>query len=127
MKTLDIAWLAGLLEGEGAFVSVNGQPRITLSSTDRDIVERVATMFGGMRVKPRMTSRLGKKQQFETSAYSRQAASWMMTIFVFMSEHRKNQIRTILMRWRSMRGESMEKKIAKAAHMRACRLGRYHR
>lgn len=46
----DIAWLAGLLEGEGCFLgappSSPNQPLITVVMTDLDVIQRVADMFG---------------------------------------------------------------------------------
>ncbi len=43
----DLIWLAGLLEGEGAFDSHRGRyPRIRLQMTDRDIVARAAALMG---------------------------------------------------------------------------------
>lgn len=42
----DLLWLAGLLEGEGAFDLSKGRyPRIRLAMTDRDIVGRAATLM----------------------------------------------------------------------------------
>ena len=46
MNSLDWAWVAGLLEGEGCFTfSSNGYPRIQLQMTDEDIVSRIANYF----------------------------------------------------------------------------------
>lgn len=43
-----IAWGAGLFEGEGSFCFSKGKPRgIQISSTDRDILEKIVTIFGG--------------------------------------------------------------------------------
>ena len=56
MSDLDIAWLAGLLEGEGAFfvqhVRASGNRRartrivVAVQMTDRDIVERIVQLTG---------------------------------------------------------------------------------
>jgi hypothetical protein len=52
MKKADLHWLSGLLEGEGCFSSdlVKGRrrryPLIVVQMTDRDVVERVAALFG---------------------------------------------------------------------------------
>jgi DNA-binding XRE family transcriptional regulator len=46
----DLCWLAGYLEGEGSFScgppSKPGQPVISVSSTDEDIIARVALLWG---------------------------------------------------------------------------------
>lgn len=50
MKTLDLAWLAGLLEGEGSFLkgspSKPNRPRVSLQMTDADVVNRAAALMG---------------------------------------------------------------------------------
>ena len=51
MLTLkEIAWLAGLLEGEGSFgayVKGSQSPCIQFSMCDKDVLERAANMLGG--------------------------------------------------------------------------------
>lgn len=43
----DIAWLAGLLEGEGSFdLHRHRYPRVRLAMADRDTVERAAQLMG---------------------------------------------------------------------------------
>jgi hypothetical protein len=48
--SLQRAWLAGLLEGEGTFLrpppSMPNCPIVACRMTDRDVVERVAACFG---------------------------------------------------------------------------------
>lgn len=53
MKPTDIAWLAGVFEGEGCIsIERNGALRLTVSMTDRDIIERIDTLFPSAGVKP---------------------------------------------------------------------------
>lgn len=111
MELVDVAWLAGLLEGEGTFTVNQGGgsltlPRIDMLSTDRDIVQRAASLlhtkangpyaarpFGAIRAtKPRYQLRLTK---------SSEAAGWMMTVYSFMGDRRKAKIREILHDWRT--------------------------
>jgi len=43
---LDIAWFAGLFEGEGcAEIAKNGGTRLTIRMTDRDVIDRVNVLF----------------------------------------------------------------------------------
>ncbi|MDG4792717.1 hypothetical protein [Micromonospora sp. WMMD1082] len=43
----DVIWLAGLLEGEGAFDLQRGTyPRVRVAMVDRDVIGRAATLFG---------------------------------------------------------------------------------
>lgn len=47
-KQLMIAWGAGLFEGEGSFCFHKDKPRgIQITSTDRDILEKMIDIFGG--------------------------------------------------------------------------------
>lgn len=45
---IEIAWLAGLLEGEGSFIGATDKYPVCLSleMTDRDVVERLETESG---------------------------------------------------------------------------------
>lgn len=46
-SALEVAWLAGLLEGEAAFDLHKGRyPRVRLGMTDRDTVEHAARLMG---------------------------------------------------------------------------------
>lgn len=46
-SSTDLAWLAGLLEGEGVFdLHRDRYPRIRIAMADRDVVERVASLMG---------------------------------------------------------------------------------
>lgn len=49
-RLLNLAWLAGLLEGEGSFMlpppSAPRSPLVVLQMTDRDVVERAASLIG---------------------------------------------------------------------------------
>jgi len=44
------SWLAGLLEGEGSFMkgspTAPGKPRVAVTMTDRDVIQRVADVLG---------------------------------------------------------------------------------
>lgn len=43
----DIAWAAGLFEGEGSIVTNDGHIRLQLKMTDEDVVRRFAMVLGG--------------------------------------------------------------------------------
>lgn len=50
MRDVDIAWAAGLLEGEGSFTTKGRNHtaiRVHCHMTDRDILERLQELFGG--------------------------------------------------------------------------------
>ncbi len=49
-NTVDLAWAAGLLEGEGCFHSTQNRPRITVNMTDEDVLLRLQAVLGVGRV-----------------------------------------------------------------------------
>lgn len=63
MNAIDLAWLAGLLEGEGCFLVRNGRggPLVQLNMVDGDIVARAAEIMGG-RSRPWHAERWGVKK-----------------------------------------------------------------
>ncbi len=104
IDTKDIIWLAGLLEGEGCFNmsgSRNGSARISLNMTDKDVVERAASiMKAPLRIRPKRENR---KQVFSTELFSNRAAAWMMTLYPLMGMRRKQAIEDTLSIWKNQR------------------------
>jgi len=109
IKTSDIHWLAGLLEGEGCFGVVRNRPkdkpgvrtypRITLGMCDNDVVLRAQKLMGGT-----LSQRPAKENRKPVLTLSIQrqalAAGWMMTLYPLMGARRQEKIRTLLEQWR---------------------------
>lgn len=99
MTSGDAAWLSGILEGEGWFGERRGEgrsprPIIALKMCDRDIVERVAKLFGGKAVT--LTRREIGRNQFTTRAQGEDAISIMQQILPWMGERRSETIEILL-------------------------------
>lgn len=82
IRSADIAWLAGLLEGEGAFGMSDRSLCVKILMTDRDIIERAAALLRGHTY----TRRAPKIDRPRKPAWVAQvkgpwAAGWMMTIY----------------------------------------------
>lgn len=97
MKTLDIVWLAGLLEGEGCFymnqLRKKRYARIHLDMVDRDIIARVADLFGSKVNGPYKT----KGQDIWFSSISgKKSIGWMLTLYPLMGARRQTKILSIL-------------------------------
>lgn len=46
MDTVDIAWFAGIFEGEGCFsIEKNGNTKLTVGMCDKDIIDRIKALF----------------------------------------------------------------------------------
>lgn len=99
----DVAWLAGLLEGE-AYFNAHGTsftPLIKLVMTDRDVVCRVADLFGARCLREKRREQPHWKPAYSAAKAGVIAAGWMMTLYLLLGERRRTDIRRILMAWRS--------------------------
>ena len=93
MKLTDIAWLAGLLEGEGYFALNRGKyPTITLSMTDEDIVVKAASLMGAK------INRSGNLWIAHINgAY---AIQWMMTLYSLLGKRRRERVFEVIRYWK---------------------------
>jgi hypothetical protein len=109
-----IAWLAGLLEGEGTFfTTTNGySPRVALAMTDRDVVEKAALLMGGVKVYPRKSNNTKHKDQWWCMVTGARAAGVMMTIYSLMGNRRNSKILQVLERWKSKAPKRQQKNSA---------------
>lgn len=91
----DLLWLAGLLEGEGAFDLHRGKyPRIRLGMTDRDVVGRAATLIGS---RVRLSLRPAPAQAtWHTEVSGTRATEVMRALLPFMGSRRSGRIATVL-------------------------------
>lgn len=98
MTEIEIAWLAGLLEGEGSFACPpsDGQLRISLQMCDEDIVARVADMFGLAYHATRHHERNEKWRPAFRLTIRGQTRDIMKAIYPHMGIKRKQQIDVIL-------------------------------
>lgn len=102
----DIAWLAGLLEGEGCFLLTGPNktsPRISLNMTDKDIVERVAALTGvkSIHIRERRSKNPNHKDQWCLCIGGNRAIGVMQTIYTFMGTRRKAKIRDVIAVWKA--------------------------
>src|SRR5438132_1687310 len=97
--TLDIAWAAGIIEGEGHINS----SRVVVRQCDRWILDRLRALFGGVvrcvkqsEVRSLQNPKTGKiyhaNQQHEWAVSGARARGLMMTCYRFFSPHRKAQV-----------------------------------
>jgi hypothetical protein len=110
MKEIDVAWLAGLLEGEGnfEFVPVAKKAmdvRINISMADRDVIERVAAITEATS-KVRIYDRRGQAgfRQHHQPLHclcirGYRAIRVMKQILPFMGNRRSEKIKMIIEAW----------------------------
>lgn len=107
-----LAWLAGLLEGEGCFSSQRidgGLPTLSviLLMTDRDILERaieIAPCATGVR--EHRDSRPESKQAYQISWNGQCAIDLMWAILPYMGRRRSDKILTNLADWLELRSRT---------------------
>lgn len=127
VATRDLYWLAGLLEGEGSFHISHAKPRLwrnerstrasaclSLSMTDRDVVERAKTLMG---LTSKTTVRVRANAMSTKPAYMIQtsgwrAIAWMQTLWPLLGERRRARISQIVKAWRA------QAEAARAGHSR---------
>lgn len=106
---IDLAWLAGLLEGEGYFGTINNRvsgkiyryPRIGVAMTDRDVIEKVAALWGTkiQTLKPRGVSKL---TSYRITLVGSRALEWMKLVLPYMGSRRTDQIENAIIEWESL-------------------------
>lgn len=90
----DVIWLSGILEGEGCFdLQARRYPRVRLSMTDRDVVGRVATLFGST---IRLTLKGGAKPTWHAERQGPAAVEIMRAVLPYMGSRRSQKIAEIL-------------------------------
>ena len=92
---LDVAWLAGLLEGEGTFFpgppSRPRSPVLAIQMIDRDVIARVAQLMGvsAMPVRPR---RSHWSTTYAVRIRGARAMAWMGRLHPLLGQRRQAQI-----------------------------------
>lgn len=90
---LELAWIVGIIEGEGSIGYSKGSVLIQIASTDRDVVERCAK-FMDVNVLGPYKKKENEKPVYMAVMYG--ATTMLMDIYPYMSDHRRKQIETAL-------------------------------
>lgn len=96
---VDIAWLAGLFEGEGT-VAVNGRSlTVRIGMTDSDVVARAAEIMQA-KVYARDPARKNYKKVWTAQIKGAVAAGVIMTLYPWLGVRRRAQATSALAAWR---------------------------
>lgn len=102
MTEFEIAWLAGLLEGEGSFIlySWKGRPkyhcpRIQLTMTDKDVIEKVSNLLSTTLYGPYKYG-VSKKETYQIQVNGKAAIPILEKILPYMGERRSIKIKGLL-------------------------------
>ena len=95
----ELGWLVGLLEGEGHFRHQNRTQRVTINSTDEDVVYKVAALFEKITgvpchpvVKDPSKYNPNAKPQWYLQLYGENARAVMLTVVRHMAYRRRQRI-----------------------------------
>ena len=111
LGSLSLAWLAGLLEGEGSFqtysrvtkhvkkdgtlgVYRSSYPRIQVQMTDKDVVEKVAALFNRACCGP--YKREGAKDVYAAQVNGKDALALMQQLLPLMGKRRSLKMREVI-------------------------------
>lgn len=101
-----LAWVAGLLEGEGTFTDAGGYPAISATMCDRDVLERAAAILGITKVSPKdveRNARNGWSPAFEIGITGARAAELMRQLRPYMGTRRSSEIASALAAYHPIR------------------------
>jgi hypothetical protein len=104
ISRVDLAWIAGLFEGEGCVqLQTNKSVHLTVSMADPDVVARLASYWGTRvhEVNKRTSDKPHYKTQFRTYVTGRKAIGWALTLYPLLGLRRKLRIQEVIGAWRS--------------------------
>lgn len=87
---LEIAWAAGLIEGEGCFTKHSGHPYLLVDMTDKDVILKLQTVFptGTVRGPYTHKSKPQHKPRWRFDAFGTKAVPIMKVLRPYMGERR---------------------------------------
>lgn len=91
----DAAWLAGLLDGEGCFDTVRGNPRVRVKLSDFDLVIRAASLMDATTHETRPDN-LNHRPLLTAQITGEQAVRVMRTILPWLSSRRAARVTQIV-------------------------------
>lgn len=98
-KQIDIAWAAGIIEGEGTFsIGKDRTKSVIVRMTDKDVVLRLRSIFGGNFTGPHVyLSAPGRKPLYRWSVSRREeVVELLRAILPHMGERRTKRIKELL-------------------------------
>lgn len=101
VSSIQLAWAAGFMEGEGSFSnSAKSSAKVSAAQVQREPLERLQNIFGG-KIRSRNTRGFSNNSIWVWALPARRSVEVMMTLYVLMSPRRKQQIETTLNHWKA--------------------------
>lgn len=102
ISSLDIAWAAGFIEGDGTLGYYKGVLQIRAVQVQKEPLERLQRIFGGNVYRKRKAI-LNWQEIWCWAASTSKSAQIIMTLFVLFSSRRKAQATKALTLWKQAR------------------------
>lgn len=100
ITSIDIAWLAGLVEGEGCISSQKDKYiSLTIRMSDQDVIYKAASIMG-TRVTGPYKTRDNYKPTWLCQVNGAKAAAWIMTLYALLGSRRKEKAEDVLHLWK---------------------------
>lgn len=111
VTSVQVAWGAGLVEGEG-YITLNGgskrknrpalSPMLGIGMTDEDVITRFRDIFVP-KLKIYRTVQPGRKPFYTIKVVGKRAVGLMLTFFSYFGTRRRARIKEVLAVWQSPR------------------------
>lgn len=113
VKETDIAWLAGLLEGEGSFCwhqtqRDKGRPRIQIQMTDKDVLDKAAILLRGKVLGPYGPYTTQKIPSWFLHCSGKHAIFLMEKLLPYMGERRSLKINELIKKYKELNEDSLD-------------------
>lgn len=98
-KETDLAWAAGLIEGEGCFtLHSKRHPYLLVDMTDKDVLEKLHSIFpfGNIRGPYLHKNKPKHKPRWRFDAFGPKCRHIMLHIFPYLCSRRKSKINELL-------------------------------
>jgi hypothetical protein len=99
-KIEDIIWTAGLLEGEGSFLTKTNahRPIVSCQMTDKDVIDNLQKIWGGA-IYHSTPRKSGYKEAWHWQVGGEDAAELMTLVLPYMFSRRSEKIVSVLNIW----------------------------
>ena len=106
MKTLDLGWLAGIIEGEGwigfnTTKSIHRCPCVEVGMVDKDVIARVAGLFGKKVLGPYGPYTTNRQAHYQAQVYGKDAVRVLKLILPHLGKRRTKAAKKMLKWWES--------------------------
>lgn len=103
INQVDLAWLAGILEGEGSFYVENDRPYIKVSMVDEDIIWRVYDLVGAGHIGVENRKDPNQQTCFRWRTQGHYAMQLMPLLLPYMGYRRSARIEELLERYKDVK------------------------